>query len=297
VSRSARSALLALALGVVAACGGAEQASSPPPPAAAEDDPGFGHVHGLGVNPADGMLYAATHYGVWRIPPDGGDPIRIAGRYQDTMGFTVAGPDRFLASGHPDPREDLPSHLGLLESTDRAETWTPLSLLGEADFHALDVENDRVYGYDATSSTFLTSDDGRSWERGARVQLADFSVSPEAAEVVLATTPEGLARSEDGGSTFAPVPGPAELLLVDWNDSGLYGVDASGGVWRSDDGGASWQGRGEVGSPGPAALHVAGNDRVYVAADDGIRLSTDGGRTFRPIVAYGTGPPGGTAPS
>ncbi|MEX2658296.1 MAG: hypothetical protein WD232_01265, partial [Acidimicrobiales bacterium] len=32
---------------------------------------GVSHVHGLGVNPGDGDLYAATHHGVFRIPDDG----------------------------------------------------------------------------------------------------------------------------------------------------------------------------------------------------------------------------------
>ena len=58
------------------------------------------HVHGLGVNPADDQLYVATHTGLFRL--DGETPVRIADRYQDTMGFTVAGQNRFLGSGHPE---------------------------------------------------------------------------------------------------------------------------------------------------------------------------------------------------
>src|SRR5687768_1013784 len=34
------------------------------------DDPGVSHVHGLGVNPADGTLYIATHHGTFRLGPD-----------------------------------------------------------------------------------------------------------------------------------------------------------------------------------------------------------------------------------
>ena len=58
-----------------------------------EVDPGMSHVHGLGTNPADGATYVATHSGVFRLDK-GGSPIRVADRHQDTMGFTVAGPDR-----------------------------------------------------------------------------------------------------------------------------------------------------------------------------------------------------------
>jgi hypothetical protein len=65
------------------------------------EGPGVAHVHGLGVNPSDGSLYVATHTGTFRIPEEG-QAERIGASYQDTMGFTVAGPDRFLGSGHPD---------------------------------------------------------------------------------------------------------------------------------------------------------------------------------------------------
>jgi hypothetical protein len=58
------------------------------------------HLHGLGVDPADGTLYAGTHHGLIRLP-DGGEATLVADRVQDFMGFTVAGPQHFLASGHP----------------------------------------------------------------------------------------------------------------------------------------------------------------------------------------------------
>lgn len=50
-------------------------------------DVGVVHVHGLGVNPKDNTLYAATHTGLFRIPADG-KAMRVNGRWQDTMGFT-----------------------------------------------------------------------------------------------------------------------------------------------------------------------------------------------------------------
>jgi hypothetical protein len=65
-------------------------------------EPGISHVHGLGINPADGALIVATHFDSFRVPPDGDEAVRIGDSFQDTMGFTVAGPDHFLGSGHPD---------------------------------------------------------------------------------------------------------------------------------------------------------------------------------------------------
>ena len=103
-----------LTLGAATAC-----ASRPKAADQHVSDPGVAHVHGLGVDPADGMLYAATHYGLFRLPLQG-RATRIADRYQDTMGFTITGPHAFLGSGHPDMRKDpqLPARLGLIQQAE-----------------------------------------------------------------------------------------------------------------------------------------------------------------------------------
>ena len=243
-------------------------------------DPGVAHVHGLGVDPADGTLYAATHHGLFRIP-ETGKATRVADRYQDTMGFTVVGPRHFLASGHPDQREDKPPHLGLIESTDAGETWRTLSLSGEADFHALEYRHGRVYGFDSTGGGFMVSTDKKTWDRRSKQPLADIAVSPADPDVVLATTEQGLARSSDGGRTFSAVAGAPRLLLVAWPVTGLLiGATDDGRVVSSSDGGRTWADRGRL--PGrPEALTATEAQTVYAATARGIFASTDGGRTFR----------------
>jgi hypothetical protein len=138
------------AIGLIAAgallwqSSGDEETFSGVPPA----DPGPVHVHGLGVNPADGALFIATHTGLYRVEPGERKAERVGGSYQDTMGFTIVGANRFLGSGHPDineaREENLPSLLGLIESTDEGESWQPISLSGEADFHVLRFAGERV---------------------------------------------------------------------------------------------------------------------------------------------------------
>ncbi|MDN4161892.1 hypothetical protein [Nocardioides abyssi] len=55
------------------------------------------------------------------------------------MAFTDAGPDTYLASGHPTIDErDKPINAGLLTSTDGGHTWQETALAGQVDFHALD---------------------------------------------------------------------------------------------------------------------------------------------------------------
>ncbi len=86
------------------------------------------------TSPADGLVYLATHDGLFHYDDSG--PVRV-GPVIDLMGFTVVGPDHFYASGHPGPGVELPAPVGLIESRDGGATWDPLSRQGESDFHAL----------------------------------------------------------------------------------------------------------------------------------------------------------------
>jgi photosystem II stability/assembly factor-like uncharacterized protein len=250
-----------------------------------QEDPGVTHVHGLGVDPADGTLYAATHHGVFRIPEQG-QATRVADRFQDTMGFTVTGPNRFLASGHPDFsdkelfQEGRDPHLGLIQSTDAGQTWKALSLLGEADFHGLAAAHGRIYGYSATSGEFMVSPDGKTWDRRSRIGLVSFAVDPDDPEHVVATTQTGLVASTDGGRNWQPVAGPA-LAFLSWDrEGGLWGAGPDGGVHRSVDRGSTWELQGRL--PGtPEALLVDGSALYAAVSEEGIFRSHDSGRTWQ----------------
>ncbi len=95
-------------------------------------DHGPVHVHGLGMNPKDQGLFLTTHTGLWRVAADDGKATRVAERREDIMGFTVEGSDRFLGSGHPDLRDNLPPLLGLIRSRDSGRNWTRVSSSGRS---------------------------------------------------------------------------------------------------------------------------------------------------------------------
>ena len=237
------------------------------------------HVHGLGVDPATGTLYAGTHNGLFRLP-DEGAPSRVAERRQDFMGFTVAGPGHFLASGHPGQGEKGPSSLGLIESTDGGQSWQPLSLTGEADFHALEYRHGQVYGVNAMTLELMVSRDMKNWDIRTTLPMADFAVSPESAEVILATTEQGLSRSEDGGRTFRLVQNAPVLLLVSWSDDGtIVGLDPDGTVYTSAGDGAAWEARARL-DGSPEALIAISQAEIYAAAGGAVLASTDGGESF-----------------
>ena len=261
----------------MAACaGGGDEASR-----GAYDDVGPEHVHGLGVNPADGALYIATHTGLFRMPRGSDDSERVGDRLQDTMGFAVAGPDRFLGSGHPDLRDDLPPLLGLIESSDAGRSWTPISLLGEADFHALRVNGARVVGYDAGRGRVMASDDGgREWTSlGSPGEIVDLALHPDDPSRIVATGGTGVITTDDEGLTWTRLPAEAAILAWPVADA-LYGFSLDGAVTVSRDRGASWEPVGDLGGE-PAAVTATGRDTLIVALHDGrIVSSEDGGASW-----------------
>lgn len=248
-------------------------------------DPGPIHVHGLGVNPADGALFIATHTGLFRSMDGKPKSVRVGDSHQDTMGFTVVGENRFLGSGHPDLRTDLPPLLGLIESTDEGRSWEPISLLGEADFHVLRSAGERVYGYDATNDRLLFSGDaGRTWEEVERpAPVIDLAVDPNDNQHVVAAgasdLAQGLYESRDGGRSWVGIGDQVGLLAWPTLER-LFLVDGGGDVFLSSNGGSRFERRGSIGGQ-PAAFLGQGSDELYVALHDGtIKRSTDEGATW-----------------
>lgn len=240
------------------------------------------HIHGIGVDPVDGAVYAGTHHGLFRIAD--GSATRVADRVQDFMGFTVAGPEHFLASGHPGEGQDGPGSLGLIESNDAGQTWHNLSLSGEADFHSLEYRHGHVYGLNSMTGQLLLSTDMKSWQELSRAPIADFAVSPTDPDILVATTEEGLARSSDGGRTVQRVASAPLMVFVGWAEDGtLAGVTPTGVVYTADTPTGEWTERGNLGGQ-PEALTVQSADEIYAAANGDVLVSTDGGRTFSPTL-------------
>lgn len=278
-----RLGILGLAVALLAGCGGGDGKDEEGALEALtleQQDPGPVHVHGLGINPSDGALFIATHTGLYRVAPGKEKADRVGDSKQDTMGFSVAGDDRFIGSGHPDLRTNLPPHLGLIQSTDAGRTWEPVSLLGEADFHVLRAAGRSVYGFDSTNSRLLVSSDrGRTWsERAAPEPLLDLAPLPGKPAVAVASGAV-LYRTADGGRSWSLLGGEAGYLAWPRADR-LYQVLADGTVRLSRDRGSTWTQLGSIGGQ-PAAFLAVSAAELYAALHDGtIQISRDGGRTW-----------------
>jgi hypothetical protein len=272
--------VLGALLVVLAGCGGEDTAPVVSPPEA--DGPQ--HIHGLGINPSDQALIIATHTGLFRAAPSQRQASRITDRHQDTMGFTVVGPDRFLGSGHPDLREDLPPLLGLIRSDDAGRSWQPVSLLGQADFHVLRAAGARIYGFDSTQSRLMASSDGgRTWKENRPPDpLLDLAIDPQDPDRIVASTEAGLFISRDAGATWRALHSDRAGLLA-WRDDGLVLVDLAGDVSRSTDGGRRFEPVGEIGGQ-PAAFATHGEDLYVALHTNAVLVSGDRGRSWQERV-------------
>ncbi len=181
------------------------------------------------------------------------------------------------------------------------------------------------WGKDGAGSVWRTDDGGAHWRRanpGGGGMASDAIVAslvphPSVTGRLFAATHRGLYRSDDGGATWRaltnglPDPAVNRVALCEARPEVMYltldsppGVQPwRGGVYRSDDGGETWQSRSEglgriVGKPGAPdpmtsnvdrlAVHpsnpdiVLAGDRAWVSA--GVYRTVDGGRRWARVT-------------
>jgi hypothetical protein len=273
---------------LLSACGDADDEPQAP---ATSSDPGVVHIHGLGRNPADGALFIATHTGLFRVGPSDRSAERVAGLYQDTMGFTVIGADHFLGSGHPGSIEHDPPFLGLIESRNAGASWRPISLRGDVDFHVLEAQGDTVYGFGSDWETrearFLRSHNGgRKWTQLAPPEgLLGLALDPGDARVSVALGDQRGYLSTNGGASWRPLAVPGGM--VTWTrELGLIAVDLEGVVRHVAEPTGEWSEVGRLPSA-PAALEGVGDELLAATHDSRVLSSHDGGNTWRDLLKAG----------
>ncbi|WP_445505968.1 F510_1955 family glycosylhydrolase [Niallia sp. 03190] len=182
-------------------------------------DKGFNveHVHGVAYS-KDDFIYMATHKGMI-VTKDREKKWSFVGKDDfDLMGFHMQSDGTMLTSGHPGPTSDLPNPLGVLESKDDGGNWKTKALGGKVDFHILtsNIKNPNiVYGViqmgngDYKAGIYKSKDKGKSWERVKGTGFVNdfhgvYSLLsfPNNENGLLAGTNTGVYRSEDGGATW-----------------------------------------------------------------------------------------------
>ncbi|MGJ9406414.1 F510_1955 family glycosylhydrolase [Nesterenkonia aurantiaca] len=267
-----------LGAGALAACSRDVQSEAPAP----ESTASLSHIHAIVRDPVDSsVVLLAAHEGLFRLSDQ--QPIAV-GPEIDLMGFTVTPDGRYLASGHPGPGVDLPEPLGLIESTDRGESWNVISRGGESDFHALASTSDRVLGFDGE---LRLSEDGQTWTTLPIGSMPASVAIAEASGTMLAATEDGVLRSEDGAS-WDRLDTPQLIQLLTWVDEQtIVGASVEGHLLISHDAGGSWtvsqQSLGEISALG-AGLTVEGALEVLVVAGASVLRTLDGGETAERLL-------------
>ncbi len=246
--------------------------------------PGLSHVHGISVSRETDQVLLATHEGVFDATRS---PATKIGDTNDLMGFTSAADHGvFYASGHPGPGSDLPNPMGLIRSVNGGKTWEQLSRQGQSDFHALATTKSGLVAYDVT---LQTSPDGKTWSAATAGFIPAMLVGTPETDTVLATTPEGLQRSADGGQTWEKISTAPILQFAAFASSAeVLGIEPDGSVHYSTDGGSTWTRTGRIEGQVQAmtaAEGAEGKPSIWAATTEGLIVSTDAGAIFRPADA------------
>jgi hypothetical protein len=232
------------------------------------------HAHNVVV--VDGEVYVGTHHGFYEFSEENGFVLRS--KDFDVMGLAAAD-GVFFASGHPGQGFPFPDPVGLLESSDRGQSWQAVSLTGDVDFHRLDAVGEVMVGAAANYGvTVMSTDRGASWGSVDWPEFNDFAINPNDARHIVLATSQGLALSTNGGELFERVADSAPALIVDWSMDGLTVVE-DGQVLAGTEPGQPLVAV-YVGIENPIDLARSG---ATIAVLDGhsLLVSRDSGTTFR----------------
>jgi hypothetical protein len=284
-------------------CGGddepAAQSSAPTSTAtAAPADPGSAanaFIGSIAVDPADGTVMLGTGLGLFRVDKgaDAAEPVvgelttpDGSGQVSSNLVVRYAAARELFASGHPDGG-GLPENLGLIRSRDHGATWEPVGLLGQADFHILQAAGDRVVAVNAEAKEIQVSGDGGKSFAAKTPPDVPLDVAFDAHDpkrMVVATKQGVFTSLNEGGSWRPRDPTPSEQLAWGKPDA-LYRADPGGSIKVSQDGGATWDEAGNVGSPTVNELAVDAGGALYASVPGGeVKRSTDGGASWTRLV-------------
>lgn len=245
------------------------------------------HIHGIAFGAA-GDLILATHHGVFTVDPTG--QARLISEPHDFMGFTRAGPDRLIASGHPAGG----GNMGVLTSNDGGAEWSSLAdgVNGPVDFHAMSVspaDPEVIYGL--FGGIQVSRDAGKTWAVSgpAPADTIDLAAAPDDPATLYAGTMDGLMVSTDFGASWTRSgPEGVPVTAVESTASGeIYAFFAGGGLFRRD-GKGSWIALSEDFGQ-RVILHVAVDgdtpDRLVTVTDaSDVLISEDAGKSWRPFA-------------
>ena len=207
---------------------------------------------------------------------------------------------RSMAQAPSDPKILFAGTLaGVFRSTDRGETWTPISPKTSTEIHeveslAVDPKNPEIVYAGTWHLPWKTTDGGKNWNNIKQGIIDDsdvFSiiVDPEHPRTVFLSACSGIYKSESAGERFKKIQGiPSEarrtrVLMQDPSHREIVYAGTTEGLYKTTDGGRTFKAM--------TASDVIVND-VYVDPKDsdhvllatdrgGVLTSTDGAKSFK----------------
>ena len=251
-----------------------------------------GRVDAVTGDPSDRLVFyfGAVNGGVWKTTNGGQTWRNVTDGVSDisSVGAIAVAPSDpnvvWVGTGESQPREDLTYGTGVYRSTDGGQSWTHLGLgdsqqIGDVVVDPRDADRAYVaaighaFGPNAERGVFRTTDGGKSWKKVLFIDdstgAMDLSIDPTNPRIVFASmwkfqrTPwgmdagggrSGLWKSVDGGDSWQEISfnpgiphtplGKIGVAISPANPQRVYASieapDSSGGIFRSDDGGATW---------------------------------------------------------
>jgi photosystem II stability/assembly factor-like uncharacterized protein len=240
------------------------------------------------VQKPDSFVMAAAGGGIWRTDNAGRTwtPLFDKGPTAPVGAIAIApsNPDIIYAgTGQPTPRYDVAGGAGVFRSDDGGQHWTPLGLTDTRHIgriwvdplnpdHVLVAAVGHFFGPNPARGVFTSTDGGKTWLHSLKIDndtgAVDLAADPADPKVIFATSWQ--ARQMPWMSYYAPVAGKGS------------------GLWRSDDGGASWHRltgegwpSGALGRISVAATRTPSGLRLYAVisagAASGLYRSDDAG--------------------
>ncbi|MGH2462474.1 MAG: YCF48-related protein [Candidatus Limnocylindria bacterium] len=240
---------------------------------------GTADVHALAFDPTDPQhLYFGHHNGLLEST-DGGRTWQASSLSgADAMNVPIVDGERFQIAGHE-------VHL---ETIDGGASWQPVpNDLPGLDLHAFAVDPadpDHAWAFAVGFGLYESTDAGRHWQQRQPGNWAALTAyRDDGTTVLLGIGPEGLVRSNDGGTTWTLLayPGAPLAALAASRDGSVLYAATSAGLRRSSDGGATWSATGFTAQA--LAVAVAPGDPMdVVLVDEATRFfrSSDGGGSW-----------------
>ena len=254
-------------------------------------------IGSIAIDPADGTLLAGSGPVFYRLPPGETKAEAATGAIKTDKGSGTlrrdvvarfTGPGTIVASGHSGEAA-LPPVLGLVRSTDKGETWEPISGLGKADYHEIEIDGSRILALknEEPGMIQLSTDGGKTFKATEAPSVAapiDVAVDPGNPARWAVSTEQGTFISTNSGKSWRQRDTTFGARIVWAAPDALYSAGKDGKVRSSPDGGGTWSEVGSIGS-GPKELVASPKGELYASVAGGeIRRSADGGATWTKVV-------------